>query len=271
MQSQSNIKSKVQTTAIAVLMFLIAVLSAVTFARNAMWHNPISLWKDTIFKSPKKGRPYHKLGAEFRGRRDFGRAMYYYKKANECDSVYFALQLAYQKSRQPDFVLADGIGHGSSSVMATLSLAEIYVERNLLDEAVQEYLKVLSLNQQQPTILNSLGLIYYKKGLIVEAANYFIKAILADPEYSPAYANLGFLYFKQGLIDLAFDNLRKAIKLDRRDPEPHFKLGLIYLELGRPGDALSAFESALAIEPTNAGIKEYQERASVLREELKRR
>jgi Tfp pilus assembly protein PilF len=149
--------------------------------------------------------------------------------------------MAYQRSQQGDkrdSVLAGATGHGNSSVMATLSLAEAYIQRNLLDEAVQEYLKVLSLNPQQPTILNSLGLICYRKGLIVEAANYFIRAIAADPAFSPAYANLGFLYFKQGQIDTEIDHLRKAAELDRRDPEPYLKLGLIYLESGMPGDAL---------------------------------
>jgi hypothetical protein len=61
-------------------MLLIAVLSAAALSRNAVWHDPISLWNDALFKSPDKGRPYLRLGAEFRGRNDFGRAAYYYRK-----------------------------------------------------------------------------------------------------------------------------------------------------------------------------------------------
>jgi len=41
---------------------LIACYSALTFARNAVWSDRLTLWDDTVKKSPRKARPYFNRG-----------------------------------------------------------------------------------------------------------------------------------------------------------------------------------------------------------------
>ena len=41
---------------------LCAVLSVATVARNRIWRSEMSLWQDTLLKSPAKGRPHHSIG-----------------------------------------------------------------------------------------------------------------------------------------------------------------------------------------------------------------
>jgi Tfp pilus assembly protein PilF len=54
-----------------------------------------------------------------------------------------------------------------------LTLARIYEQKGVLDDAVYEYLKVLEISPETVDIHNKLGILYEKKGLKEEAKKSF--------------------------------------------------------------------------------------------------
>ena len=97
---------------IIVMFTFIAFYSVLTYNRNFVWKDEMSLWDDTVRKSPNKGRPYNNRGYAYMQKgllgmaiKDFDRAIllepdidagYYYNRGN-----------AYNKKGDYDKAIAD--------------------------------------------------------------------------------------------------------------------------------------------------------------------
>jgi len=54
-----------------------------TYQRNKVWRDEVSLWKDVVQKSSQKARPYNNLGNAYIMQGDFAQAMVDFNKAIE--------------------------------------------------------------------------------------------------------------------------------------------------------------------------------------------
>ena len=85
------------------LIFILVVgfLAAGAFSRNRVWSDEISLWADSVQKSPRKARPYANLGFAYLDSADYDRAFDWTQKAIQIDPrhaiAYHNLSLIYQK------------------------------------------------------------------------------------------------------------------------------------------------------------------------------
>ncbi len=147
------------TLEVALFFLLILVLSGGTVLRNDLWKDGITLWQDTVEKSPFKARPHNNL------------AMAYYR-------------------------------------------------RGYVDEAIEGYLKALSIANLSQIHAN-LGVAYLKKGLVDKAIEEERLAIELDPYYAPAYSNLGIAYSTKGMHREAIESFRKALALRPRPLTRH--------------------------------------------------
>jgi len=66
--------------------------------------------------------------------------------------------------------------------------------------------------------------------------------------------NLGYAQLQVGRLDLALETLRLALEADPGNARAHLNLGLTYYGLARFADAADAFDEALAIDPSLAGV-----------------
>jgi hypothetical protein len=57
---------RLERIVIPLLVLITLVLSGVTYARNAIWKDELSLWRDVVEKSPNKARPHTTLGLAYR-------------------------------------------------------------------------------------------------------------------------------------------------------------------------------------------------------------
>ncbi len=67
---------------------LIALLTGMTFARNRVWRDDLSLWSDAASKSPRKARPLNNLGAARFARGEFASAAALYERAIQAEPGY---------------------------------------------------------------------------------------------------------------------------------------------------------------------------------------
>ena len=111
--------------------------------------------------------------------------------------------------------------------------------------------------------LQGLGYLqnYDKKENIESAIKVFDTALQLDSQYAGAYAGRGEAYWKMyetsgsgkdvQLIESSRHDCEHSLALNKRLPSAHVCLGTVYNGTGHYEDAVSQFESAVMIEPTN--------------------
>lgn len=93
------------------------------------------------------------------------------------------------------------------------NLGNLYVLRNWLAEAVEEYKKAIKLQPDSYVSWNNLGTAYMKMGRMGEAMSAFSKATEANPRYALAWYNMGVIHDGEGRYDEAIEMYLKAVSL----------------------------------------------------------
>jgi adenylate cyclase len=97
------------------------------------------------------------------------------------------------------------------------------------------------------------------KSYLLSAVDLFQEAIKLDPRYAAAYAGLGEAYAiiyvwhdkKDAWIEKAMDAALKALMYDNTSSEGYTALGLAYYSKRSHGEALTAIEKAVELDPEN--------------------
>jgi tetratricopeptide (TPR) repeat protein len=134
----------------------------------------------------------------------------------------------------------------------------------MLEQAAKLLKKSISLAPETAAeALNYLGFMWVDRNInLEEAGNYIRKALGLRPNH-PAYLDsLGWWYYRSGDLPAAVRELRKALEKIRREeaPEVYEHLGEVQEKLGRLPEAISAWESALELDPSLESVKERLQR-----------
>jgi len=92
-----------------------------------------------------------------------------------------------------------------------------FLKRNLIEEALESFQKVVELNPRHPDGYRTLGFIYGRKEMWPEALKALEKALEINPNDLQSQKNLGILHLKQGNFDNALSALEKAFELNPND------------------------------------------------------
>jgi tetratricopeptide (TPR) repeat protein len=204
------------------LTVIVVILAGMTYARNTVWNSEISLWEDTVKKSPTKARAINNLGNAYNSHGLIEKAVEQYKKN-------IKINPNYKKSYY--------------------NLGNTYKSQGLIDLAIEQYLKAISINPAYLEAYINLGNTYKSQGLIDLAIEQYLKAISINPAYPEAYNNLGSAYKSQGQIDLAIEQYLKATNLEPGDPITYYNLGNAYYFSGKINEAIKQYETALRLRP----------------------
>ena len=107
--------------------------------------------------------------------------------------------------------------------------------------------------------LNYLGFMWVDRETNIEEAGVLIRRALGLKPNHPAYLDsLGWWYFRKGDLASATRELRRALERIRREdaPEVYDHLGDVLFKAGDVGGALSAWESAVELEPSLEPVRE---------------
>ncbi|MBF0557659.1 MAG: tetratricopeptide repeat protein [Nitrospirae bacterium] len=96
---------------------------------------------------------------------------------------------------------------------------------------------------------NKLGVFYIDKGMIDKAMEQFLIAVELKPDLEEAHNNLGNVYCTFNEFDKAAVQYMTTIKLNPNFAEAHFNLGLLYYRIGEIEKAKSELEAGLKIKP----------------------
>jgi tetratricopeptide (TPR) repeat protein len=174
--------------AAASLTLLVAWCSWATVQRNHVWKDELTLWSDTVTKSPDSVIARTSLGDALMETGAVDRAIAEYR---------VALELAPR----------------SATVRNNLGLAYFHAGR--LADALREYEQALALDPRSAETLSNLGLVYRRLGLFDKAIESYQRAIVLRPDVPLLYESLAAAHEARGMPDRAEEVRRRARALQR--------------------------------------------------------
>lgn len=182
------------------LAMLAVFYSAGTFSRNKIWKDNLTLFEDTVVKSPDSPDVHNNLGVLYLGAGEMDAAKDHFIRAIELEP---------------------------SNMEAQGNLGIIYMRKGEIAKATNKFLFILDQDPNNLLSHYNLGILYAKMFKVDEAVYEFTKVTSISPSYADAHSNLGIIYAKTGRPDKAVYELQTAIKLNPNDYEAHQMLGLI--------------------------------------------
>ena len=169
-------------------------------------------------------------------------------------------------------------------------IANLMLESNRLDEAVEHYREVLRLapdfadghynlgisylrmNQDEQAIAafqraielapshanahNNLAAVLVRVKRFDEAVAHYQEAVAIQPDFALAHFHLGNIYMERGELSRAEVSYRRAVAAQPDHMEALSNLGLSLARQGKPAEALQYFEKALGLQPDNFGVQQ---------------
>jgi tetratricopeptide (TPR) repeat protein len=170
---------------------IVLTLSGATYLRNSIWQNWISLWSDTVSKSPGKPRAHNVLGIGYFYSFKYDEAMKEYEEAVRL---------------KPDYIEAYynmALNHGARKQHA---------------EAIIIFLKVLSISafdaEQFAKVYSEIGINYGELGKADQAATAFAESVKHAPESIEYRNNYAYALWMRGDLVEALREFQTVTSLD---------------------------------------------------------
>ena len=170
-----------------VFCFLAGLFAVLTYQRNGVWRDEITLWADAATRGPAMPAAHYNLAYALHQDGELGRAMQAYQAATRLDPSY---------------------------VRAHVNLGALYRQTGATRDALEVLQRAVELDPRSVEALNNLGLAHADGGACDMAISAYEEALSVDGEVAEVWLNLGMAYREKGLVDLAFQCLSRAIQLD---------------------------------------------------------
>jgi predicted negative regulator of RcsB-dependent stress response len=165
----------------------VLVSTMLTYQRSDVWSNPITLWQDSVAKSPQKMRPrFHLAFAQYQAG-DCAGAVGNYEAASHLDTFDYRLLVDWANA-------LDCAGRE--------------------DEAAKEFRKSIEVNAYLAEAYVGLSAVYGKQRKFDEALKVLQQAEAIDPNIPQIYANRGGVYEMLGNKGAAFKEYQHALAVD---------------------------------------------------------
>ena len=239
---------------------VVLTFSVLTYERNLVWKDELSLWADVIQKSPNMALGYYSLGAALASEGNLEEAIKNYARSLELDPndprTHYDLANAYKKAGRIEGSIREyqtAITLVPGYAEAHNNLGIVYEERGRLEDAFREYQAALRFKPYLADAHNNMGIVYNKMGRTDDAVLEYRKAIALDPAFVEAYNNLGLIYKNTGRPQDAVRIYRAVLALRPDDAEAHNRLGILYVSMGHVGEGIREYQTAIHLKPDYAG------------------
>ena len=240
---------------IAAMTALVIVFSFWTYARNALWNDPVAFWENAVRKSPKHYRSHFNLGTSYLHAGSYERAITAFEKSLTLTppyptEIYTNIGALYLETGQHDLArqnLNRAASLNPNNYMAHDLLASLDQKEGNYTEALKHYGAAIRINPNFAPSYHNLGILYTEMEELDNAVGAFQQAIVLRPKSAEAYSSLGLARARQGRYDLAIPTLRKAIRLDAKNQEALFNLATAYNMIGQYEMAAQTYKTLLNI------------------------
>ena len=208
---------------------LIVCYSAVTVWRVPVWKSDLTLWTDTVKKSPDS-----------------------YVARNNLGLVYFKASRIEEALRE--YMEALKINPANANTHNNMGV--LYYETGRFEAAAKKYEDALFIDPAFTNAMNNLGVVYVELGRVEEGVEKYKEALSLRPAYPDALSNLGVAYVKLGRVEEGFKKFKEALEVDAEYAAAYNNIGAIYFRQGRYSDAAKEYAEALRVEPSYGKARE---------------
>ncbi len=175
------------------LIVVLAIYSVGTYQRSAVWSNPISLWLDTVEKSPEKARPWIWLGKVYNDTNMHTQAVNAWvegakhvehgsgEHAHLLNNLGLAFANLGDRKRAIEYYNeALNMRQREAQFWANLAVAQLRIGRE--EEGWESFEQAVQFGRMRPGVFQLRGQEYYQRGLYREAITDFRRALSLTPE-----------------------------------------------------------------------------------------
>lgn len=219
------------TWKLVVLSIIVLVMTFMAFLlhkRAGVWKDKLSLWSDTVKKSPYKARPHVNLAHALRIKGKYDGAVREY-----------LLALRLPKGRTV------------SSVEILKNLGVTRFKLGQLPEAIGIFRKVLIFEPGNVDILNNLSICLMETGKHDEALSLALRAEVIKPLHGGIKSTLGEIYMAGREYPKSLAYFKRAIKLNPDVPVRHYNTALVLEKMERFSEACAYWEQYLDLEKSD--------------------
>jgi len=177
-------KIKLKTT-MFILSAITLIMLGLTYNRNIIWKDEISLWSNAIKNSPRKARAYNERGVVYINKKNYVKAV---------SDLNIAIQL------DPNYVYA------------YINCGNAYSLQGKISEAIKYFTKATTINPNYAGSYYNLANAYGVKGDIDKAIENYTLAIKISQNFAEAYNNRAHYYLLKNEKKLAQEDIKKAKK-----------------------------------------------------------
>lgn len=208
--------------AMIILTLIVLIFSLMTFERNMIWKDDLSLWDEAVHQSPHKARPYTNRGSNYGQRGNFALAIADFNRAIDLDP---------------------------RNLESYDNRGMMYFAQGNLIQAIEDFNKEIEINPHSASAYNNRGFIYYTQGNFDQALLDFNKAIEIYPHYARPYNNRALIEYAQGRLSEALEDENRATSLDPQFEEAYNNRGMIHAKQGEFNQAIADYDKAIEDNP----------------------
>jgi tetratricopeptide (TPR) repeat protein len=249
-------KGRRQKFITAMLILLSISYSIMTYNRNKVWQNELTLWNDAVRKSSGKARAYKYRGLAYMQAKEYDLALSDFSKVLQLEpnnaEPYNNRGVIYMERKK----YAQAMSDFNQSIRINPNGAEAYNNRGLIffeqkdySKAISDFKKALSVDKNSPEAYYNLGRAYIYTGRNQEAIQLFEELLKMDPRSSEGYNNIAIIYGSMGAHEKVIELCQKAIRFNPKYSTAYMNLGSAYGALGDYEKAIYYLKKAISINP----------------------
>lgn len=233
--------------------------SVLTYNRNKVWKDDLTLWNDVVSKSPNLARAYLNLGSAYFNRNELDKAIDNCNRAIELNPkslpmAYFYCGLAHDKLYQWDRSVVNyskSIEINPEFYQSYANRAIAYANLNELDKAIADFSIIIKKDPINARNLFNRGNAYMNLKQWKESITDFSRAIEIDPKYTDAYCNRAIVSGNLNEPEKAISDFSKIIEIDPKFIKAYKNRAITFSNLKKWKEAINDYSTVIKFLPND--------------------
>ena len=241
---------------------LVGFYSVQTINRNSVWKDDLTLFTDTVKKSPDGELPQGMLGIALMKAGRFDEAIEAFRNTLKInpDSAngHYNLGLTFFKKGAPQEAIPEfqkALVLTPNDADAHRYLAVSYAIIGEIDEAMEQYLILYGPNSNSLEASINLGIDLENRGLFNEASAIYNKALSMVPDNADVHYALLNAYIRSGQIEKAVERYKDAVRSSPENALYRNLFGVAYTKQGDYAKAIEQFQIAVKLDPSKPAYR----------------
>jgi len=241
------------------IVIIIGVNSVMTYNRNKIWKDELTLWNDIVTKSPQKARPYLNRGVAYSKINQWDNALSDFTKAVSLEPKYsypsyLNLAIAQEKYSLWDEAITNytkALKIYPEYYEAYSNRASAYGSLREWDKALADLAVAIKMNPNDPTNYYNRGTINMTNQKWQEAINDYSKAIEINPGYIDAYANRSIVFATIGQFEKSISDCSTIIGIDPNYLKAYNNRAITYSSMKKWNESIADYSIIVSNAPRN--------------------